>query len=494
MNRPRFAALLLAICCLLTGCTGDTPLRSSSALPTAAPGPEAPIGDAGLMREMLVPLHLPSLDGQELLTFFETLSIPRDSHPAERIMNALLAHEGNSRVRPLGGHVALSLHGANPVEVSGGVCTVDLSAGALQLSDQALHTVALAITATLCELPDIQYVNLLIAGAPVAMDVGGNLPLGSLANPTGQSLPILWETLAARRTPVGELASRTPLTAAATLYFPVEKGVVAEPRRLSFTGQHPQQLTTALLAALSAGAELTDNALPLPDLNALLLFPPEITDLDSGGRRATLHFTAEVKERIAAAGGDPVAVFAAITLTLTTFVPSLEQVCILTGDGALTSLYSPELGSMLFPGGLMTRKAFAPLLMGQARVYVPRENGMAAQAIALPYRSVQSPRALLLAMADPAVGALPAGLTDADVLGISVENGTLLVNLSAKYAQIIRQSGADQRLTAYAMVNTLCETLQVRRVRFYFGNAETESLGADLIWQGDFLYHPALIQ
>ena len=494
MKKLRTLLCLLLCTALLTGCTTTAPSMPAPALPAGDPGPEAPIGDAGVQREAIVPLHLPSLDGQTLLTFYESLTLPQDRHPAETILTALLAHPGNSRVRPVGGSVQLSLSGANPVEISGSVCTVNLSASALQLTMQDLYTAALCIASTLCELDDVRYVNLLIAGTPVAMDVGGHLPLGALSGSTGAELPVQWEQFSARRTPAGELPAHTPLTATATLYFPLRdgSGIVAEPRRISFPGQHPQQQVVALLSALSTGAQLLENTADLPDLNALLLFTPEITQLDSGGRRATLHFTADVKERLLAANCDPSAVFAAITTTLTTFVPSLQQVCILVGDGALTSLYSDQLGSLLFPGGLMNRSTFAHALMGQTTVYFPAEHGLAARTLSLPYRSAASPRTLLLTLASPKVGALPPGLTDADILGLALQDNTLLVNLSARYAEVIRASSSDQRLAAYAVVNTLCEMLNVRRVRFYFGGAQVESLGSDLCWDGEFLYNPAL--
>lgn len=494
MKRLRCPLCLLLCLFLLTGCTSTTTVSPSVTLPPASPGPQAPIGDAGLQQEVIVPLYLPSLDGQTLLTFHETLTLSRDQHPAQAILEALLAHPGNSRVQPLSSTVTLSLYGANPVEIAGSVCTVNLSATALALSTQELYTAALAISATLCELEDVSYVCLLVAGTPLAMDVGGNLPLGALNGAGSQELPVLWEQFTARRTPAGELPAHTPLTATAALYFPLESGgIAAEPRRISFAGQHPQQQVIALLTALSAGADLLEGACDMPDLNALLLFAPEITDLESGGRRATLHFTADVEARLSAAGCDPAAVFAAITTTLTTFVPSLQQVCILVGDGALTSLYSDALGSLLFPGGLMTRTSFAHALMGQATVYVPDGAALSPRVIGLPYRSAVSPRAVLLSMAQPGLSVLPEGLTDADILGLSLQSSTLLVHFSARYGEVIRTSGMDQRLMAYGMVTTLCELLNVRRVRFYFGGEAVDSLGSDLVWSGEFLYNPAMI-
>lgn len=488
----RFRRLLCLLLCvsLLTACTADIPAQPALTLPPISPGPEAPIGDAGLQTEIIAPLYLPSLDGQRLLTFYETLCVSRDQHPAEAILRALLTHPGNSRVQPLGGNVQLTLAGSNPVEISGGVCTVNLSANALSLSGEALYTAALGISATLCELSDIQYVSLLIAGTPVAMDVTGNLPLGLLSADPGQELPVLWEQLTARRTPIGELPAHTPLTATAALYFPLAdgSGIAAEPRRLSFPGQHPQQQVVTLLTALSAGAEMLEGAAILPDLNALLLFVPEVTQLESGGRRATLHFTSDVLNRLPAAGCDPVAAFAAITATLTTFVPSLQQVCILVGNGALTSLYSPEHGALLFPGGLLHRSDFSHLLMAQQSVYILEEQGLIRRLHALPYRSAAHPRAVLLSLPG-----LPAGLTDADILGLSVTGDTLLVNFSARYAEVIRTSGLDQRLVAYSLVNTLCELLQVRRVRFYFGGQAVDSLGGSVCWSGEFLPRSGLI-
>lgn len=495
MKRIRSLMCLLLCAMMLTGCSADTTHLPSLTLAPAPAGPEAPIGDAGLQYEIIAPLYLPSLDGQSLLAFYEPLTISRDHHPAETILRALLAHPGNSRVQSLGGDVTLALAGTDPVEISGSVCTVNLSASALQLSSQQLYTAALAIAATLCELEDISYINLLVAGTPVALDVGGNLPLGSLTAQLGQELPVLWEQMSSRRTPVGELPAETPLTAAATLYFPLAdgSGIVAEPHRLSFPGQHPQQLVITLLTALSGGAELLEGTADMPDLNDLLLFLPEVTELESGGRRATLHFTADVEARLQAAGCDPACVFAAITTTLTTFVPSLQQVCILVGDGALTSLYSDALGSMLFPGGLQTCQQFSHALMNQSTVYAPTQTGLAPRVIALPYRSAANLRTLLLEMASPEIAALPEGLTDADILGLAVTDGTLLVNFSARYAEVIRASEMDQRLTAYAMVNTLCSLAGVRRVRFYFGGEAVDTLGSSLVWSGEFLYHPGLI-
>lgn len=491
-HRIRCICLMLSVL-FLTGCVREEAVLSTVTLPPIAQGADAPIGDAGLRQESTVTLYLPSLDGQTLVAVHETLTLSRDQHPAETVLRCLLAHEGTGRVQSLGGEVSLTLTGTNPVELCGSICTVNLSAGALQLSGQELYSAALAIAATLCELDGISYVNLLIAGNAIAMDVSGNLPLGALKSEVGQELPVLWEQLTARRTPVGELASATPLTATAALYFPLAdgSGIVAEPRRIAFPGQHPQQQVIALLEALSNGADTLTGIANLPDYEDLQLFFPEITDLESGGKRVTLSLRADAKERIAAAGCDPACYFAAVTTTLTTFVPSLQQVCVLLGDGALTSLYGNGLGSMLFPGAIQNRLKFEHAPQKQTEVCFAGDGKLVAMSLSMPYRSASSPRAVLLRMAQ--AGALPDGLTDADILGLAIAEDTLLINLSGRYGDVIRDSGWDQRLVAYAMVNTLGEMMQVRRVRFYFGGETVDTLGGSLMWSGEFWVNQQLV-
>lgn len=487
--------LCLALClCMLSSCSSVTTSAPASTLPPVAPGPAAPYGDAALRYQSTVALYLPSLNDQSLLSFYETLTLTYGQHPAENILRALLRHEGTARVRPIGGDVELSLAGNDPVMISGGVCTVNLSASALLLPQEDFYTAAHAIAATLCELEDIDYVSFLIAGTPVAMDVGGHLPLGAMAASPGQELPILWEQFIAKRTPVGALASSTPLTSTAVLYFPLAdgSGIAAEPRSLSFPGQHPQQLIITLLEALSAGSIIRKNTIPLPNVMELLLFMPEVVELEGGGRRATLQFTADILEHLAAANVDPVCFFAALTTTLTNYVPSLQQVCILKGHGAMTTVNSPIHGARLFPGALHMRDHYLRLVMDETLLCLPVEGQLTYHEVSLPYRETRSPRALLMQLA--AASALPDSLTDADILGIAVKDQTLLINLSDRYGEAIRNSGNDQRLMAYSAVTTLCKSLGLRRVRFYFGGSAVDSLGSDLLWSGEFLHNPGMAE
>ena len=64
------------LCVLLTGCAAKDAPAQAPVLPAVPAVPEAPLGDAGLTREVIVPLYLPSQDGQTLLTVEETMRLP----------------------------------------------------------------------------------------------------------------------------------------------------------------------------------------------------------------------------------------------------------------------------------------------------------------------------------------------------------------------------------------------------------------------------------
>lgn len=492
MKLKRLIALMLCAS-LCAGCSNnakDSPTGADVHLTSANPF-EPPIGDAELTRDAVAALYLPSSDGQRLLTIYETLSITYSAHPAETVVQALLSHPGTENVRPLGGGVTLALSGADPVEVSGGVCTVNLSASALQLSQQDFYTACLAITSTLCNLEGVSCVSILVAGRAISMDAAGYLPLGVLTPQSGE-LPALWEQLAARRIPVGEVPGAIPLTAEAALYFPLAdgSGIVPETRAISFPGQHPQQLILGLMAALSEGPRSTTGVSSFPDLVSLMPVMPVVTEMNNGGRSVTLVFPEDMKTRLSAAGLDASCCFASLVTTLTTFVPALEQVHIVLGESALTSLYNSAQGSHLFPGGVHMRRDYSGFLMAQTLMYAPGDALLTTRQAVLPYRSARSPRALLMSLSE--AGVLPADLTDADILGLAMEDGTLLIHLSARYLDVIGKSGMNQRLMAYAVVNTLCEATGLRRVRFFFGG-EPGPEADSLMWGGEFLYNPGVI-
>lgn len=496
MNRKktRLSALLLALLLTLCGCSRESSLTPAETLPPPCARYDAPTDDHGLDYESRVALYLPARNGQTMRCFWETATLRYDQSPAETVLRLLFQAEGDESAVPLKELGSVSLAQGNAVTIAGHVCTVNLSSAALKMGIQELYTVCLSISATLCALPDVRFVNILVADHPVAMDVQNLLPLGALSSSAGENLTARWEQLVAQRTGAGGIAAQTPLSSAAVLYFPLQNGsgMTCEVRPLSFDGQNAQQLVYGLLDALSAGASEAANVPQMPDLRTMLLMAPEVTALSSGRQSAALYFVPDALQRIASAGIDPVCFFAAITTTLTSYIPSLEQVVYRVGDTALTSLYSTLHGTVVLPGGVMTRANFAALLTDEAVCYVPYGQRLRRAMLNLAAEDAFSPRKLLSAVLT--TDGFPAGLTEADVLGTAIEGDTMLVNFSAHMAEAIRGSGLDQRMMAYQLTGALLQRYPVKRVRFFFDGEVLETLDGNVLWAGEFLMERVMME
>lgn len=506
--KKRILCLLLALACALSlsGCSNERSNTTAAAtLPPAEAKFTAPTGDDSLLHTATVPLYLPSADGQRLLTQYISLPLSHSRHNAEAIVRALLNQASTPETQDLGNGVSLGLFGSRPIEVSSGICTVNLAATALQLSQQELYNVCAAITATLCEMDEVQYVNFLVADQAVSMDITGSLPLGSQTARPGEELTVLWEQVEARRAPLGENPANTPVTAVATLYFPLAggSGIACETRTLTFPGQAAAQLAEGLITALSGGAQYLSGASPMPDVSALMSAPPQTTELDDGGRMLSLYFHAGLENSLRQAGVDMPSFISALAHTLSGFIPSVSSMRMFIGDTPLTSLYSAAHGNLIFQGGLMLRQQFAPYLMDQVTLCFSAGSKLKEIRRALPYQQSHSLRALLgELMKGPSrqeldagyEPVLPEGLTDGDILGLSLEGDTLLINLSGRCAEMIRTQAASwEQIVCYSMVNTLGQAAGAARVRFFFDGQMLEELGGTLYWAGEFLVNPSLI-
>ncbi len=504
----RLILLLLSLCLALSACAAPPEIQAVyEELPPADNPYAAPTGDLGLRYTDSVALYLPNRDGQRLIAQYEEVQLRYDEHPARAILEKLLTRPTTDDVRALnaGTGAVLSLYKENPVEISGGICTVNLATSALQLSYSSLYTVCLSIAATMSELPDIHAVNVLIAGQSIAMDITGCLPLGTISAIPGEELPVLWEQMDARRPPLGEDPSNTPVNATATLYFPLSdgSGMMPETRTMSFPGQHPRQLALELVGALSAGAQYISGAADMPNLNSLLNVDPIVTDLEDGGRMLTLRFNPGLEDKLRQYDLDLALYLGCVHRTMTTFIPSISSVRMFVGDTLLTSLYSRLHGSQLFPDGIMQRLHFDGYVMQQITLYFARENQLSTVLRAVPQTEARSLHTLMEALAAGPTAAeeaqgytstLPAGLSAESILGLSMQEDTLLVNLSADFTQAISAQEMNETLLCYSLVNTLCDAVNASRIRFYFEGDMAGSLSGNLYWGGEFLRNPGLIR
>ncbi len=506
-SRKALALLLAGCLALLTGCSGQT-AEENTPLQTLAPasvGYSAPDGDNMPERTVTHQLYLPGSSDLHLVPRETRLSVSDLNDEVLQLVLALLAYESDAEVTHLGGEWQLSLYGTDPLEYSDGICTINLGTSALQMSHRDFYKTCVAIATTLCDLDSISFVNVLVADQSVGLDITGNLAMGSLTGHPEENLPVLWEQMEAKRTPLGDDLSKTPLSSLATLYFPLPdaRGIGCENRILNFDGQTPQQLAAGLLKELdqlireNAGAEEET-----PGLLDSLLHDPVISELEDGGRLITLSFREETSAWMLGMGTDMPCMLAAVTSTMTTFIPGIAAISVRIGDKPITELHSATFGGMTVLGGLLRRNMFVDYLMGSTTVFFARGGKLCRCDQPVNRRMTDIPRAQLNALlAGPAplqrqegiAATMPENVREEDILGISVENDTLLINLSENFRTEILTGGAEKEaLLCYSMVNTLCENSGLKKVCFFFEGAQEETIAGEIYWAGVFCYNPGL--
>ena len=449
-------------------------------------------------------LFLPGRNGMYLIAQPVTIRTETINETLEILLSELLGFTGNSQLCSLGGNTVLTLYGDDPIELSGGICTVNLAPSAFQLDNDDFYTASLAITATLCELDAVNSVNILVANQSVGMDITGSLPMGTLTARPGENLSVLWEQMEAKRTPVGSDMSGTPLVTAATLYFPLNdgNGIACEKRTITFEGQTPQQMAAGLITALSDGCMYLTEAPDMPDLRTLMLHEPLTSELDDGGRLITVSFRENVEEELRNMHIDPACLIASVACTLSTFIPGAPAVCVRIGETPITTLNGEKLAVDTVLGGLLERDDLKPFLMERINVYYEQDGMLAPCEKTVNRRLTDSPREHLTALLDgPGSAAseqgmhatLPDTLTEEDILGVTREGDTLLVNLSDRFRTEIRTFGKEhEMLLCYSMVNTLCENNGTRRVCFFFEGTQVETIAGAVYWAGEFCRNPGL--
>ncbi|MBQ6382546.1 MAG: GerMN domain-containing protein [Clostridia bacterium] len=509
--RERWIRGLACLCCLalLSGCVKPETAESSdvsATLPPAGVSYTAPDGDEPFVRGAERTLYLPTENELHLTAYQIWIESDSLADTAEQLTRRQLEAQSELLEGRLGENRKLSLYGGNPVECSGGICTVNLSTAALQLSSSELYKVCIALATTLCDLDEISFVNILIADQSVGMDITGSLAMGSLTGHPNENLPVLWEQMEAKRTPVGDDLSRTPLNALATLYYPLEegRGIGCENRILNYDGQTPQQLASGLMAELEEVIrENTADSEGL-SLRELMLHEPLTSELEDGGRLITLSFREDAEEKLADMGLDMACTLASLTYTMTTFIPGIAAVCVRIGDKVLTELRSASFGTISVLGGLLRREFFSRFLRGSATVFLAKNGRLKACEHPVDRNMEENPRTLLSALMAGPTGkeaeagleaALPEGVFEDDILGIAREGDTLLVNLSESFRAEIQAFGAErERLLCYSMVNTLCTGTGSRRICFFFEGEQVEQIAGSIYWAGTFMNNPGMAE
>lgn len=503
--------LLLVLCCVLslTGCTGRGIEEDKTPVPTLRPAEArftAPDGDGIVAEDREYRMYLPARDGMRLVSRSVYLEAANLNDTAEMLVRSLISFEGDTEAKKLGGQKTLDLYGSHPIEISGGVCTINLTSSMLQLSLSDYYKNCLALATTMCEIDGINSVNVLVADQSVALDISGNLPMGTLIAHQGENIAVLWEQMEAKRTPLGQNTSKNPLNSLATLYYPLpdSRGVGCTIRMVNFEGQTPGQLAKGLINAVSDVRRSMTGGQSFPELKDLLIHDPVSSELGDGTHLITLSLREGTESRLAEGKTDLACFAAAMVYTMTTFIPGVTAVCIRIGDKPVTELRTGRFDPVTALGGLVTRSAAEPFLMSSVTVYFERNGILCECERPVARRYADSLRAQMRALIDgpdsteqeeDIAATLPEAVREDDILGIAAEGDTLLVNLSESFRAEIQEQGREsETLICYSMVNTLCRNTGMKRVRFFFEGEQVEYIAGTIYWAGEFMYNVGLAE
>ncbi len=517
MNKKRMRCALCAALCLIlsvtmTGCVGGVDVlnkESGVTLPPAATAHAAPTGDTNQEIAQTVLLYVPNVSGTRLIAQTERIVISAARHPAETTLRHLFAFAGSDSAQPLSRDVSLQLSPVNPVEVSGGIATVNLGASALTLSHGDFYVVCQAIANTLTQWGDIRYVNVLVSSTQPGLDVGANVPMGCFVQNLNDSIDAL--TAAAETLAAGPADRRVSLVAA--LYYPSfsGRGILAEARGVSFANRSKSVLIEGLLDAMSQTPQQISNVPALPNLTAYLSETPVVQEIAvTGGQRAVLRFQQSFNDALIASGVPRSVMMAAITYTLSGFVPGINGVTVYIGEELISSVvpggvYEGAGETIAFSNEVMRRSDFSRFLLDNCTLYFSDGTGrLTAVRRPVPYYETRSARYLIgCLMQGPQLvdgisdthAVLPPDLGDADLLGVGLDGSVMVLNFSQHFASAARECDAEaERLLVYAIVNTLCELPAVRGVSFFINGTQPETLSGGLYLPGDFLKNGSIVR
>ena len=509
MAHKRLIFMLICLAFFLSSCASVglpvTDAAPSVTYPPAEVSYVAPLGDAALDYTDSVTLYLPSHNGIGLTSIETDVTFSLVRPAAETVMRTLLSYPGNREASSLGGEVRLSLYGANPVEVSRDVVTVNLSASALQLDRKRLYITCQAIANTLTSLNGINNVNVLIVDKPVGLDIANALPLGTLQNNSSSDLGAVYEQLLSRRAAVGNSSASSPLSSRITLYFPLKnsEGLVCEAREINFENQQIPDMVTAILRELAAGPGISAISSPeLPLLADLLTSTPTLQDNpSSGGKILSLDFAHNLDDMLEAYGITRRQCTASLCYTLSTFFPNVSGISLSINGAPVNSLLLTEDDEAPETQPVFGRSDFAGLIYDYCTLFFvnTETKQLSAAERAISYYQRTNPRTLLCELAKgPLAGdSVPAllsvmedeAITDTTILGFALSQNTLLVNFAPSFTKIGKDLETDsERLLAYALVNTLCTNSNVRSVCFFQSGAQFDGFTGEIYWRG--LFYP----
>ena len=498
MRRRLLAAWLLVCLLLLSGCVdqlSERPLEDLSDRGIDA-GAAAPLEDSADAGKMQATLYFLDESGAKLYPVVRTIALENGVSRAQAAVSALLQGPKENETGAAWPDIGAARSGRF-VEVAGGVATVDLPAKARTLPQETLYAVRMAIASTLTEFSEISHVNVLIGGREEGLDLGATLPVGTFARMSDLDAGARYSRLQEQR------LSATGVTLLTTLYFPSLDGRMILPlvRSITYSEVEPIEYLYTLLVELGKGAGHALCMQDVPPPMDYIVEMPEIVRTEDGYMAIDLRFSEELAEDVSSAGMTLGVYIAMLTDTLMGFVPGVEGLRVSIGERVVDMLgetETPDGREIVFDQTLAVRDDFSGYVGAPETMYVMGEDGnLVRVSRLLEQSSAKDARTRLEAMTrleDEGLFVLPEGLGPEDILAVHTGAEEIVLNLSRRFADRLADFSRDEeRAAVYAIVNTLTEGTEIRRVIFFFDGEQRESLAGGLDMRGSFVRNPGMV-
>ena len=172
--------------------------------------------------------------------------------------------------------------------------------------------------------------------------------------------------------------------------------------------------------------------------------------------------------------------YASIVYSVAGFLVDIDRVEIYSGNDIVFSqttsgksyfhskeLYSKYLGdqiSLYFPDATKTQ-----LYKISRTVF----NGDSLDPTKILLELLKGPNSNETSLAQPI---FPEGISDKDILSVQIEGDTIYVNFSSNFYNVLSQSNSNEFITAFSIVNTLCQIPGVDKVQFLMDGQKKEAL------------------
>lgn len=491
----RLPALMLALILCLSSCSGVT--QSSSELKNVVlPEPSLEpsyliLGDSSTIDTREVTLHYASENNVSLTTVTRAINVDRDESLIYNTITELLSTEHGSIHRTVEAKLA-------GFEYGSGVASVNLSVEAgVNRSDQDYLTLCASIANTLLGIEGVHAVNILTGNRS---DSIARLPSGVF---TAQldNLPAAYAQAQSEEQRLLDEQS-SGIERSVLLYFPAQGGKYLLPEVRTLTFYDENYASEVIRALIEGPKELGCCFSAIPGNLELLASDPRIVATESGERVIELSFTSTLANYLAFAGVEPWQLYGGIVLSLCSFVPEIDGIRV-SIEGKYVYDCALHGNSLQFENGLMRRRDFTSAIGSSARLYFATEDGLLTTAeCPMSPSASNSAMGLLTELLSPSCiyptgtkSVFPQGISQEDILGVTVENRIATVNLSANfYARCQGLNSQEERLLIYAIVNTLSELEHIGAVYFLVEGEQLDSLAQNIYLKSALMPDPGLIR